>query len=391
MSMGKLAVFGYLVGAVLLAGLAGGVYYRFQESRKAPLATASAKVTLVSTEPVKLGTVRDELTLVGTVEPLTLVDVRSKVAGRIDMLGVDENDTVEAGKTVLAEIDRETYAAQLDQAKAAVSAAEAAVAIGETTVRQVEKDYQRAENLFKEGAATEQIRDQAKAQFDGARSQKQAAEAQLAQAKAAVRLAEIQYKESQVIAPVSGIVLKKYQDAGNMTAPTAPNPLFTIGEIRQVKVTAGLSERYLGSVREGTTAVSICSDGSPESACTAKLARISPIVDPLTRTGKIEAIIPNDQLELKPGMYVRMAVVVEEHANVPVLSADAVVSNHAGQCVFVVAGGTAHRRDVKLGIRENDVQEILEGLQPGELVVIRGQTNLEDGSPVKLVGQGEQP
>lgn len=382
--------FGYVVGAVVLGALGGLVYVRFEKGRKALPNASQVRVQLVAVAPVELGTVRDEVTVVGTVEPLSRVDVRSKVSGRIDRLGVDENDVVVAGQTILAEIDRETYAAQLEQAQAAVAAAQAAVAMAAISMEQAEKDYKRAESLFAQGAVSEQMRDQARARHEAARSQKQASEAQLAQVLAALRLADIQYRESQIIAPVDGIVLKKYQDAGNMTAPTAPVPLFTVGEIREVKVSAGISERYIAALREGETEVVVCADAVPGFRCVTKLARVGAIVEPATRTARIEAVIPNENLELKPGMFVRMTVAVNERRDVPVLPAEAVVSNHTGQCVYVLEAQHAKRRNVVLGVRQGGVQEIVQGLEPNESVVVRGQHNLQDGAPVRLLDDGGQ-
>jgi len=378
----------YVVACLAVAGLAVGAAYYLRAAARTTLPEPAEKPVLVAALPVESGTVREEVTRVGNVEPLTLVAVRSKVSGRIDMLGADENDIVEAGKTVLAEIDRETYHAQLEQAQAVVKAAGAANAVAAANLENARTEYRRAEKLFTEGAISEQLRDQAKARHAAAIAQKHAAEAQQAQAAAALKLATIQYRESQVIAPINGVVLKKYQDAGNMTAPTAPEPLFTIGEIRRVKVSAGLSERYVGRIRQGKTVARIVSDAYPGDTCTATLSAISPIVDPATRTVRIEAVIPNADLKLKPGMFVRLHLVLEEHKGVPVVPADAILRDARGSYVYVLLDNRARRREVRPGLRQGERREVAAGVEPGELIVVKGQTNLKDGDAVRLVQAG---
>jgi len=366
------------------------VYHRLRVANRGGSAKETEEAVLVAVTKVSLGEIKKTVTLVGTAEPMTLVDVRSKVSGRIDLLGVEENDVVEAGKTVLAEIDRETYEAQLDQAKAAVKAAQGMAGSASAALVKAKKDRERASKLYEEGAIPERDEEAATAQYDVAVAQLKAAEAQVQQAEAAVKLAKIQYKESQVVAPIDGIVLKKHQDAGNMTAPTAPQGLFTIGEIRRLKCTANVSERYVGMLQAGETLVKVCPDAFPDANCRLPLTKISPIVDPMTRTSKIEVVVPNDDLKMKPGMFVRMIVTVDERKDTPVLPAEAVINiGTESSFVYVVDGGIACKRSVTVGLREGAIVEISDGLQADEKVVIKGQANLTDGSPIRLSLQGD--
>ncbi len=105
-----------------------------------------------------------------------------------------------------------------------------------------------------------------------------------------------------------------------------------------------------------------------------------------SRLFEIQLQIPNPELKLRPGMFARIEVIAEERNDVSTLPLSAIISPESDSYIFVVNGGKAERRNVILGISEDETVEITSGLQIGETVVNVGQAMLEDGTPVVIKG-----
>jgi RND family efflux transporter MFP subunit len=99
--------------------------------------------------------------------------------------------------------------------------------------------------------------------------------------------------------------------------------------------------------------------------------------------------LENSGYELKPGMFAEVELPTETRKGVVVVPQDAVLVEGDKHVVYVVSGNTAHRREVKLGLGNDEVVEVLSGLKEGEDLVVTGQDYLEDGAPVSVEGRGE--
>ena len=187
---------------------------------------------------------------------------------------------------------------------------------------------------------------------------------------------------------MGGIVSKKYVDEGNMVGTTTP--LVRIVQIDAVEITGGVSERHLAALVSGKTAARITVDAYPGEKFDGVVSKVFPEVDPQTRTAEVQIRTANPDHRLKPGMFARIRLRLRRRENVPIVP-DAALLHHGEEvCAYVVNGSKARRRVLRLGLAEGERHEVLEGLRPGDLVVIRGQHMLQDGDNVELV-EGDNP
>jgi len=117
-----------------------------------------------------------------------------------------------------------------------------------------------------------------------------------------------------------------------------------------------------------------------------RIARVSPVLDPQTRTAPIEVEIANPQYRLKPGMYARVGIVTESHPDALVVPTNAVVDVNGTRGVYLSVNNAAAFHPVKIGIEGNDRTEILDGVAAGDRVVTTGAAGLRNGDPIILAG-----
>lgn len=189
------------------------------------------------------------------------------------------------------------------------------------------------------------------------------------------------YEKAPVESPLSGIVGRIYMDKG--MSVNSQTPVALVVDMEKVKIKLDIPEKYLPKVSVDQIA-QIGVDAYPDKTFTGKVTKISPVVDLETRTAPIEIIIPNEGYLLKPGMFARVQLVIEEHKGIPVILKEAVIGRSSNGYVYIVNRDklTAHKRAVQLGIQKGGLVEVIEGLKERELVVIMGQQKLADGAGV---------
>ncbi len=333
-------------------------------------ADQTVRVIAETTGTAKLSEV---IPVTGNFEPLVSVDITPEVSGQLKSMRLEDGTLVDVGVAVkkgqvIAEINRDIYVAQL-------SAAQAAMESCKVTLADAEREKDRMERLFKAGSTTEQSRDKAVTAAE-------LAQAQLKQAQAALELAMVNLDKTTIESPLTGVVSKKYVDEGNMVGPSTP--LLKIVRIDTLKVIGGVSERYLPRLSAGQTPVQIRTDAYPDNVFKGAVYKIPVAVDPVTRTGQVEIRVPNENGRLSPGMFARMTMVVSQRECV-VVPDSALIREYDNEYVFVVNGNKANRRQLKLGLSQGELYEVLEGLSAGDMVVTHGQTQLKDEQMVEVV------
>jgi len=191
----------------------------------------------------------------------------------------------------------------------------------------------------------------------------------------------LDFESAKVRSPISGIVGKIYLDKGDAVAPQVPVALVVRMDV--VEVSVSVVEKDMPKVKEGQKAV-IRLDAYPDTSFTGKVISVSPVVDPVSRTATAKISLGNRKGLLKPGMFTRVDLVVQEKKDAVVVPADAVLGR-AENYVFVVEGGKASRKVVRLGVREKNSIEITDGLEAGDTLIIVGQRVVEDGEVVAVV------
>jgi RND family efflux transporter MFP subunit len=304
--------------------------------------TVSAATAIVQTAKIEAtrevaGVVRSE-----TVSPLS-----ARVVGNVVRVHVSAGDAVKAGQ-LLVEIDAREGRAQTDAAAATVAAAAANASLAETT-------YKRYSALRERHSVSQQELDDVEARVRSARAELQRARAGAAQARTFLDY-------SAVRAPMDGVVTARFVDAGAQAAPGMP--LLTIEDPRAVRVEASIPED--ASVRAGDR---VFIDGVE-----ARVTRVQPSVDPLSRTSLIQI---GSAAPLRSGSFVRVQIPGGERTAL-VVPDSAIVRRGVLSSVFVVGhDGIARMRLIRLGERN----EVLSGLDAGERIVVE-PAKVRDGAKV---------
>jgi len=190
------------------------------------------------------------------------------------------------------------------------------------------------------------------------------------------------YSLSPVIARVSGTITSLPLDRGD--AVSTQMPIATIGDLSSLQVVSAIPERYISSLRIGLPS-DIYLKAWPGYVIPVRVSEISPVVDPASRTMKIKMNIPRDEPRAQAGMYAEIALTIEEKEDVVKIPTDAVLRRLGDVFVFVIEDDTAVKKPVVLGISQDGIVEVLEGLEAKEDVVIQGQTLLEDAIKVRVL------
>jgi HlyD family secretion protein len=221
------------------------------------------------TAKVEKGDIRQVIDATGTINPVTSVQVGSQVSGMISKLYVDFNSKVTKGQ-IIAEIDPKLFEgavlqalADLGNAEASLAAAKSNLVKDQATLNQNRLDYDRAVGLAKQGVVSQQQLDQAKATYDAITAQVgsdraaiQQAEAQVAQRKASLSVAQTNLDYTIIRAPINGTVVNRSIDIGQTVAASLQAPtLFTIAlDLTKMRVYSKTDEGDVGEIRPGHNA-----------------------------------------------------------------------------------------------------------------------------------------
>ncbi|ANF54253.1 efflux RND transporter periplasmic adaptor subunit [Brevundimonas naejangsanensis] len=305
-----------------------------------------AAVATVKPQTVELG-----LSVVGRARPMDLVQVASPNPGQVVRLMHDDGDRVAAGEplaVILASVEQAQTEADLARERAA--RAEAADA---------RLKYERTRTLSERGFA-------APAALDAARTSLQAAEANVAAAAAAVRASAERAREFTIRAPMSGVVLVRPIDNGQVVA--AGETLFELGSAAGVEIRAEVEEAYADAIRPGMAARASLSGTSTIFA--ARVTEVSPQVDAATG-GRLVKLAPEAGPSLSPGRSIDVTIVVGQRSGAIVLPRNAVADATAAPKVYVVDADDIVRERAVVVARWPTVNALIErGLAAGDRVVL---------------------
>jgi RND family efflux transporter MFP subunit len=219
----------------------------------------------------------------GYVVARTKASVSSKITGRLEYLGVDEGDVVEAGE-VIARLEAEDYAAVLAQRQADLATARAGLAESEAERDQLVRDVARAKDLLARGLASDQETEQVEARLTTAEARVERYRATVAAAEAAVGVARANLGNTRIRAPFSGTILRKDAEVGEVVAPVATGSgltrgaVVTMADFETLEVEVDVNESYIARVRHGQPAV-ITLDAYPDVDYPARVRQIVPTAD----------------------------------------------------------------------------------------------------------------
>ena len=306
------------------------------------------------------------VSIVGTLYPKDEATIAAQVEGAVERTLVDFGDRVRSNQD-LAFIDTASYEAQLEQAVGNLAKAEANFA-------NARQNFERVQKLRGDGIASASDFDQAKAQLDQG-------EAEVKASRGAESVARLNLQHSRVLAPFDGAISQRIVGRGDYVK--IGSPLFNIVNDAVLKFIFQVPERHGSFVQKGLP-VSFGVDNYPGETFTGNVYLISPAVTTSSRAFNVGALVTNTDFRLKANSYARGSLVLERGARTPVVPLESVVSFAGVTKVFVLENTVAHGRTVRTGRIRDGLEEILDGLKVGEVVVVTGQNRLTDGARVTV-------
>ncbi|MDO9534815.1 MAG: efflux RND transporter periplasmic adaptor subunit [Bacillota bacterium] len=306
----------------------------------------------------------------GIVEPEMVVNVVHRSGGKVMEVMVKDGDKVQAG-AVLIRLDAAEISAQVSQAEAAY--------------RLVQAQYEAAASSLEDTRALYDGEVVSRQQLQQAETQYKIVEAQTAQAAAGLQLARIQLDNTYITAPIGGTVSGVTVNPGEMVSPGMP--VATINKLEMMEVRVQLTEKDVGRIAGGQKVDVFVSAVSFE-PLEGEVVNISPVADPRTRTYQMKVALTNADVLLKGGMTAVIRVTVAVERDTVIVPVEAVLTQQGRHVVYIVEDRVAKRRFVTIGLENGNAASVLEGVIPGEQVVVSGQHYLQDADKVTVAGGG---
>lgn len=313
------------------------------------------------------------------------VSVIPKVPGKVTSINVKVGDNVQAGQ-VLFSMDTGDLQATLDQATVGVQSAELTYQINKDNLDSTMENLKRYKALYEAGAVSKVELENMEKSVATLEKQVEMYALQLENAKTALASAQKAIADMTVTAPVSGTVSAINVVQGQMASQAIAS--VTITKLDALYVSVSVPENIVNSLKVGEEAkVIVNSAGEKEYKGT--LTSISPTANLQTTLYPVKISIEDPEGLVKPGMFAKVEIPTQTKENVLTINSEAVVLKDGKNVVFVVEEEQAVPKEVETGLDTGSDLEILEGLQAGEQVIIKGQTLVEQGSKVKVVGGNE--
>ncbi len=362
--------------------------YKSRASADPPPATAAALI--VKAGPCETREWNVTVPVSGSLRSDSIVEVKSEVAGRLIATYFNEGDLVQKDQ-LLAETDSANYKLALDQAQAALGVAQAGLERAKVTADHARREKERADNLLKSGGITERDHQAAATLVRETEAQVGLAEAQCVQARAAISVAEKALRDCRILAPAAGHVQRRFLDRGSYLMPSSS--VYTLVDNSRLELECLVPSYRLGELRLGQRST-FTTPTWGERKFEGRVAAVNPMIEADNRSVKVKVRISNAGGELRSGMYARGEIEVRREPNALVVPRSALVAEKeesSSGTVFVVKDGKAIRRSIQVGGIQQDRLWVLQGLQPGELVIEEIGPALKEGSAVRLQSQAPAP
>lgn len=343
----------------------------------------------VEVAEIRQQTIEDIGEYTGSLLPKAQFVVTSNVAGRLNELLVDVGDRVTRGQ-VIARVDAEVYQQQVDRAQSDLDVANANLADAKSSLVLAQKQFERAQELTKTNIISQSNLETAEAAYDAALSKVKVAQATLASRESALKTAELNLSYTEIKATWAAgeqprIIGERFVEEG--AELRANDQIVSVLDLSSITCVVQVIERDYFRVRAGQR-VTITTDAFPGKEFPGQVTRIAPMLQETSRQARIEINVPNPEELLKPGMFARVRLQFGQIEQATVVPVVALVKRNDQQGVFVVDAQSLKAQfvPITLGVTYNDVIQIVSPPLSG-LVVTLGQHLLEDGTGVILPGQ----
>lgn len=399
--------------AVCLLGLSGCALWRQNGDLREEAALAD-EIVAVDAVMADTGTATEEFAYTGTTRPHQEVALRARIDAQVTLLTVDVGDSVAAGDAIArldadlfnmavseAEAELRAREAEVAQARASVSDARTALEAARVQLQQDQADAARLARLAAEGAISIQEAEQAQLAVDTTQQVLQSAQEQIRTRQAAVSAAEGRVRAQQAVvseaqeqlsfavvrSPLSGVVLNRTVEAGDYVE--TGDELLRVGDLNQIEVVIEVSDLNLSEVSLGQS-VDVELDAFPGERLSGRITRIAPAADATSRLIPVEITVPNKTGKIGSGLLARVDIQAESRDRITIPSDALDLTEDApNPTIFVVQSqngseATLQARTVTVGREENNQVEILSGLSPDEVFVVRASGPLSNGQTVRL-------
>jgi membrane fusion protein (multidrug efflux system) len=279
--------------------------------------------------------------------------VYSKMTGFCNRIFVEEGDSVQEGGR-LAKLDDEEIRLTFAQAAARLDKAK--------------NDHERAVELHAGGLISDQAYQNLSVQFRLAKSD--------------YDLSTKRLEDTVILAPISGVVTERNVKLSDRVSTT--QPLFKVVDLYILEASVHVPEQDYAKVRAGQEAF-LKIDAFPEKSFFGRVERKSPVIDSRSGTAEATIAVENPEGVLRPGMFVRVQIIIAVHPDALILPREAILMQGERKTVYTVREGIAREVTVETGFQEGDRVEILDGLAREDRVVVRGHLGLQSGTKVRVI------
>jgi len=344
------------------------------------LATAQEEPASVLVERVEARAITDTTPIIGQLTATVEASVATRTAGIVSEVRFQVGDGVSRGQ-LLARLDAELIEIRLRTARAALEAAEAGVAVAKARAKRAAQALERQSRLKGSTAFSKGQYEDLQQSAAEARSELARAEAEVGSAEAALERAQYDKEHAEIRAPFAGVVVTRAAQPGQYIA--LGESVATLLDTDRLEIEAEIPVDLVSGLDQDTEVIAGFAGGR---RLEARLRSILPVetVETQTRPVRFTAdlrALPST--ELADGNSVILEIPVSAPREATMVPKDALVQSRDGWRVFVVEQGKAVPRPVRLGQPDGARMEVLSGLKPGEVVVVRGNERLRPGQPVE--------
>jgi membrane fusion protein (multidrug efflux system) len=317
----------------------------------------------VSVEELKLKPIEEFVNTTGTAFPKGEIELKSKIGasyfleknpqtGRLWQLG----DKVKAG-VLIARLEDQEYVNSVK------------LETNQLNMELMESELRKQESLYEKGGVTQKELKTAGINYENART--------------AVVTSKLQLEKTKIIAPIDGVIVDlPYHTQGTQIETGVT--IVKIMDYRTMYMDIQLPEKYISVIKPGQV-VKMTNYTIPDDTIVGKVTQLSPAISPDTRTFKGTVSIDNQDLLLRPGMFVKADIITNHKDSAIVIPKNIILSRQKGKTVFIVDRGVAAERIIETGLENITDAEVIRGLAKNERVVTGGFETLSNRSKVKII------
>ncbi|MFT5504703.1 MAG: RND family efflux transporter MFP subunit [Gammaproteobacteria bacterium] len=382
-----------VLSLLIILGICGalgwGVFQKLESHQKEKEQKPDKLPAPVEVVEIELGTIEQIRSFTGTLEARSEFVVAPKISGRIEQLKVGLADQVKRGQ-VVAVMDDDERVQEVARAEAELAVEMALYLESESLLKISERELERLVRLQARGDVAEAQLDITRSELVAKQALTEVAKARITRAEAELESSRIRLNYTQVKADWKGgsksrVVAERFVNTGETVAANAA--LLRIVELNPITAVFYITERDYAQVKQNQAA-SLSTEAFPGEQFEGKVKRISPVFDSATRQARIELLVNNPELRLKPGMFVRALLTLQAVKDATIVPEQALIRRDDLTGVFLVDEDrkTARWKSVEVGIRQSNKVQIVDPPMSGRIVIL-GQQLLEDGSDLRVMAK----